>query len=130
MKNKTSKERATGERSRQRPTSSQRHVQARNHVLYLDRASILSVLEQNRDILRQFGLKRIGLFGSYLKGDSNQDSDIDFIVAFSKTTFDNYMDLKFTLERIFKRKVDLVVEGSLKPALKYVEKEAAYAKGI
>ncbi|MCX6814983.1 MAG: nucleotidyltransferase family protein [Candidatus Aenigmarchaeota archaeon] len=98
--------------------------------LYLDRASILSVLKQNRDILRQFGLKRIGLFGSYLKGESNPDSDIDFIVAFNKTTFDNYMDLKFALERIFKRKVDLVIEGSLKPALKHVKKEAAYAKGI
>ena len=98
--------------------------------LYLDSASILSVLEQNREILRQFGLKRIGLFGSYLKGESNPSSDIDFIVAFSRPTFDNYMDLKFALERIFKRKVDLVIESSLKPALRYVEKEAAYAKGI
>lgn len=143
MKSITSKERVKGERSWQRPTlegrhqqtpsgkqSSQRHVQPKNHSLYLDRASIISVLEQNRDVLRQFGLRRIGLFGSYLKGESNPESDIDFIVAFSKTTFDNYMDLKFALEKIFKRKVDLVIEGNLKPALRYVEKEAAYAKGI
>jgi predicted nucleotidyltransferase len=130
MKNITSKERVTGERMRHESPSSQRHVRPRNHSLYLDSASIISVLEQNRDILRQFGLIRIGLFGSYLKGKGSPDSDIDFIVAFNKATFDNYMDLKFALERIFKRKVDLVIEGNLKPALRYVEKEAAYAKGI
>jgi len=37
------------------------------------------------------------------------------------------MELKFLLERLFRRKVDLVVEDSLKPALRYVKKEAVYA---
>jgi predicted nucleotidyltransferase len=98
--------------------------------MYLDKVSILSILEQNRQMLRQFGLRRIGLFGSYLKGEGGRSSDIDFLVDFSKPTFDNYMDLKMALEKIFKRKVDLVMESNLKPALRYVKEEAAYAKGI
>ena len=42
--------------------------------------------------------------------------------------FDNYMDLKIMLEKLFKRKIDLVIEEDLKPELKYVKKETKYAK--
>ncbi|MEM3149982.1 MAG: hypothetical protein QXT49_03245 [Candidatus Nezhaarchaeales archaeon] len=46
-------------------------------------------------------------------------------------TFDNYMELKFFLEDLLKRKVDLVTYDSLKPRIKpYVMREVEYAKGL
>jgi predicted nucleotidyltransferase len=50
-----------------------------------------------------------------------EDSDIDVLVRFSESakTFDNYMDLKFHLERMFPgRRIDLVLESTLKPSLR------------
>ena len=91
---------------------------------------IISTIENHRSDLDQFEVKRIGLFGSYLKGESKKGSDIDFLVEFRKQRFDNYMGLKFFLEDLFGKKVDLVIESTLKPALSYIKKEAVYAKGI
>lgn len=90
--------------------------------------SIVKKLEKHKLELRSFSVSKIGLFGSFLHGSATKLSDIDFLVSLNKPTFDNYMDLKFFLEKIFNRKVDLVLESSLKPALQYVREEASYAK--
>ena len=92
--------------------------------------SILKKIEDNKNNLIKCEVKRIGLFGSFLKGKQNDKSDIDFIVEFNKSTFDNYMDLKFFLEKLFHKKFDLVTEKSLKPSLKYIKEEAIYAKRV
>ncbi|NLW74851.1 MAG: nucleotidyltransferase family protein, partial [Methanomicrobiales archaeon] len=69
---------------------------------------------------RRFGISRIGVFGSQITGNASPDSDIDILVTFQegKETFDNYMDLKFFLEDTFNKKVDLVIEDSIKARLK------------
>ena len=90
--------------------------------------SIIKMLRKHKDELNKYEVKKIGLFGSFLKGNQHKKSDLDFLVVFNKTTFDNYMELKFLLEKLFKKKVDLVIEEDLKPALKYVKEEALYAK--
>ncbi|MBU0469920.1 MAG: nucleotidyltransferase family protein [Nanoarchaeota archaeon] len=94
----------------------------------LTQKSIIKELEAHKEDICKYDVKKIALFGSYLKGKQHQKSDIDFLVSFSKPSFDNYMELKFLLEKIFKKKIDLVTEKSLKPALKYVKEEAIYAK--
>ena len=94
----------------------------------LNKQKILQILELNKENIRRFHAKRIGLFGSFVKRQQHKKSDIDFLVAFEKKTFDNYMELKFFLEGLFKRKVDLVLEENLKPELKYVRREAAYVR--
>ena len=91
---------------------------------------IVVAIQEHKDELRNLEVKQIGLFGSYLKGNPKRGSDIDFIAAFRKPSFDNYMDLKFLLEKILRKKVDLVTENSLKPDFKYVKKEALYVSGI
>ena len=91
---------------------------------------IIGSLERSREDLRKYGVKRIGLFGSYLRMKGKKRSDVDFLVVLQPPTFDNYMGLKFFLERLFRRKVDLVTKESLKHSLKYVAEEALYAKGI
>lgn len=84
-------------------------------------------LRENRDILRRYQVKRIGLFGSYVRGEQKKRSDIDFLVDFEETTFDNFMSLAFYLEDLFGRKVDLITKGSLSPyILPYVEKEVSW----
>lgn len=91
---------------------------------------ILLQIEKNKDKISKYKVKKLGLFGSFLKGKQKAQSDLDFLVVFDSPTFDNYMDLKFLLERIFHRKIDLVMENTLKPALDYVKREAVYAKGL
>lgn len=99
----------------------------KTHVKNLSPHEVIKTLEVHEGKIHRYGVKRIGLFGSFLKKKSNKRSDMDFLVAFKKPTFDNYMELKFFLEKLFHKKVDLVVEDNLKPALRYVKREALYA---
>ena len=95
----------------------------------LGRDEILQRLQERQEEMRAlFSVQRIGLFGSYLQGNASEKSDIDLIVDLSEPTFDHYMDLKFYLEALFERPVDLVLSDTIKPRLKpVIQKEAAYA---
>ncbi len=90
---------------------------------------ILNELEKRKDKLREKGVKKIGLFGSYLKGKQKRGSDIDFLVDMDKKKIeDEYFELLFYLENLFKKRVDLIIESDLRPELNYVKKEAKYVK--
>ena len=95
----------------------------------LGRDEILQRLqERQKEMATRFSVRRIGLFGSYLRGNESEKSDIDLIVELSEPTFDHYMDLKFYLEALFERPVDLVLSDTIKPRLKpLIQKEATYA---
>jgi len=94
--------------------------------------SILEQLNHKAEELRQnFTVRSIGLFGSLVRNEAGSESDIDILVDFAEPTFDHYMDLKFYLERLFGRKVDLVIADIVKPRLKpLIDKEVIYAKGL
>jgi predicted nucleotidyltransferase len=82
------------------------------------------------ELKKQFGVAKIGIFGSYIRGEERPDSDVDVLVLFRKgeETFDNYMSCKFYLEDLFGRKVDLVMKGAIKKRLKpYIIGEVVYA---
>ena len=88
---------------------------------------IMSLLKKHNDILKKYKVKRIGLFGSYIRGEQKRYSDIDFLVEFEEPTFDNFMDLIFYLEDLFRKKVELITNGSLSPYIEpYVEKEVKW----
>ncbi|MGA2464421.1 MAG: nucleotidyltransferase family protein [Thermodesulfobacteriota bacterium] len=88
---------------------------------------IMSLLKEHRDILKKYRVKRIGLFGSYVRGEQRRYSDIDFLVEFEEPTFDNFMDLVFSLEDLFSKKVELITNGNLSPYIQpYVEKEVRW----
>ncbi|MBW4691921.1 MAG: nucleotidyltransferase family protein [Lyngbya sp. HA4199-MV5] len=82
------------------------------------KAQVLALLQEYRQELRQFGVSRCGLFGSFVR-DTNvyEQSDVDILVAFEpdQKTFDNFMHLSFFLEELFGRSVDLVTIESLSP---------------
>jgi uncharacterized protein len=90
---------------------------------------IIKRIADIRDELNErFTVKRIGVFGSYVRGDADSESDVDIIVELAEPTFDHYMDLKFRLEEILGRPVDLVIADTLKPRLRpIIEQEVVYA---
>ena len=97
----------------------------------LSKESIKQSLLDNQKTLRKYGVKRIGLFGSYVRGTASIKSDIDIIVELERLTFRDYMGLALFLEDLFKRDVDLVTATSMKPHLKqYIEKEIEYVTNL
>lgn len=82
------------------------------------RQTVLTRLQNHRDNLHNFGIRSIALFGSVARDEATTASDLDFLVEFEgSATFDRYMDLKFFLEDLFGKPVDLVRRKSLKPQI-------------
>lgn len=97
----------------------------------MTRDEILRKLEENRETIKGFGVRRLGIFGSYARGEQTEASDMDFVVEFDRATFDNYFDLKFFLEDLFGRKVDLVIKDTIKPRIRSsILEETVYAQGL
>ena len=69
---------------------------------------MIKIKEKSKEI-KEYKVKKIGLFGSFAKNKQHKKSDIDILVTFEKETFDNYTDLLLLLERMFRRKIDIVV---------------------
>jgi len=81
-------------------------------------------------IKEKFHVRKIGVFGSFARGEEKEGSDIDVLIELEDRyeTFDNFMDLKFFLEDLFNRKVDLVTVEALRPQLKDdIMREVVYA---
>jgi hypothetical protein len=99
------------------------------HVWTAD--SILAFLRANRQKLLDLGVQRIGLFGSYARGEQQIDSDIDILVTMQRPSFDDYMDTKFFLEDAFGHQVDLVPENGVKEALRpTIMREVLYVENF
>jgi predicted nucleotidyltransferase len=94
------------------------------------KTEILTKIRKHSQELKAYKVKRVGLFGSFAHLNQSPKSDIDILVEFDHggKTFDNYMELKFYLERLFRRKVDLVIKDALKTRIKEkVLSEVKYA---
>ena len=92
---------------------------------------ILKMISEHRDEINRFGVRRLGLFGSAVRGEATQESNLDFLVEFETKSFDAYMDLKFFLEDLFSCQVDLVIADAIKPRLREsILKEAVHAPGF
>jgi len=96
----------------------------------LNKKEIIQSIHSNIDEIKGYGIKRIGIFGSFARSSQNNKSDIDVLVEFypEEKSFDNYMELKFFLERLLRRKVDLVIKEAIKPRIRrYILDEVLYA---
>lgn len=78
---------------------------------------IFQQIKDNRDALGRLGVYRFGLFGSFVTGMQNAESDVDLLVEFRLGTksFDSFMSIAFLLEDLLGRKVGLVTKESLSP---------------
>lgn len=90
--------------------------------------NLFDILKRHKkDISAKYHVKKIGIFGSYAKGLENEESDVDILVEFEYSSFDNFMDLSFYLEDLFHKKVDLLTPNSLSPFMKAsVKKEVLW----
>lgn len=90
-------------------------------VMQLDKNNIISYFFANKNnFSKNYYITNLGLFGSYAENSQKKNSDIDVLVSFEegKCTFDNYMNFKFLLEDYFGKKIDLIIEKSIKNELK------------
>ena len=93
----------------------------------MSRDQILSLLRKDAErIHARFAVRRLALFGSAARDALREGSDIDLLVEFDgPATFESYMDLKFHLEDLLGRAVDLVsVKGLMEELRSQVEKDA------
>ena len=83
----------------------------------LHKDNILNALSANKQQLALYGVKRIGLFGSYVRNEATPNSDIDLLVDIQreKKTFNNFLSLNHFLEDLLGKKVELVTTQSLSP---------------
>ena len=80
---------------------------------------IIKIIRNSKhEMESHYGVQRLGLFGSYVKGKQRKKSDIDILVTFNRDIdlFD-FLDLREYLESQLHVKVDLVMESALKPAI-------------
>ena len=78
--------------------------------------NVVDTLRMHRGkMVNSFGIRRIGVFGSYARGEEGDASDVDVLVEFERATFDNFMDLAFFLEDLLGKEVDLVTLNALSP---------------
>ncbi len=90
---------------------------------------IREIIDQHRpELKRQFHVDKIGVFGSYARGDQKKRSDVDLLVTFDKdiSLFD-HVDLNLYLKELMGRKVDVIPHDNLRPELReYVLKDLVY----
>ncbi len=85
-----------------------------------NKQNIFKVLKQHKDLLfTQYPIKSIGLFGSAVRNDFQENSDIDILIDFTEPIGIEFIDLADTLEEILNHKVDLVSRNGIKK--KYFE---------
>jgi len=83
-------------------------------------------------IRTQFGVTKIGIFGSFARGEQTKKSDVDVLVDFAQgyATLRNFVGLADYLEALFKRKVDLLTVGGIDKYIRpYVEAEVIWIEG-
>lgn len=84
--------------------------------------------KHKEEIRKKFRVKEIGIFGSYIREEQKEKSDIDILVEFeAPIDFFTFLELEETLSKILNLKVDLVMKKSLKPELgKHILNEVIY----
>ncbi len=103
----------------------------------LSNKTITETLGKHGQVLKKYHVKKIGLFGSYSRGEQQEHSDVDLLVEFDLSTFDenysgyfdNYLALRSALQDILKAKVDLVTSDMISHYIKpLMEHEIHYVK--
>ncbi len=93
--------------------------------------STIKMLKLHSEEIKHLGVKRLGVFGSLVRNELREDSDIDIVVEFhrGKKTFRKYMSLNSLLEKYLSRKIDLLTPESIDPLIKpYIDKEIRYER--
>lgn len=75
--------------------------------------------KQQSGLNHEYGVSKLALFGSFARGEENAQSDVDILVAFDRPIgLFRFVELETKLSEMLNRRVDLVTEDALKPAIK------------
>ncbi|MBY5958090.1 nucleotidyltransferase domain-containing protein [Membranicola marinus] len=84
----------------------------------VDKENIINTLKKEKTKISDLGVEKIGLFGSYVRGEEGDNSDIDLFIVFNPAMehYDNLFKLYDLFEEIFSpRKIDIVTHNGLSP---------------
>lgn len=85
------------------------------------------LLESKKVLQEQYGIEKIGYFGSYARNEQQQSSDLDIIIKLGRPIGLEFLDIKYYLEEKIGVPIDLVTTNALKPQLKeQILKEVVY----
>jgi len=93
----------------------------------IKKKEIIEKLVKHRSEIEKFGVEKIGIFGSLLKGETT--GDVDILISFKENeeSFQNLMDLYYFLEDTLKTQIDLVTTNALSPYIgPYILREIEY----
>ncbi len=81
----------------------------------MTKEEVLQKLRENKNKIKEFGVKKIGIFGSFSKDTANEKSDIDIYVEFDleSITFDKYLALEEFLKNLLSKDVDIIIKEGL-----------------
>lgn len=96
------------------------------------RDEVLRILSEHRTELNNAGVRTLACFGSVARDEAHADSDVDLLVEFAgRPSFARYMDLKFLLEDLLGRQVDLVTPKAIRPRMRAgIEREMIRVPGL
>lgn len=100
-------------------------------MIVVTKDDVFSLLRDFQEEIGELGVKRLGLFGSFVRNEQDTESDIDIVVEFEsgRKSFDSFMKLAFLLEELSGRKVELVTKESLSPYIApYILNELEYVE--
>jgi predicted nucleotidyltransferase len=96
----------------------------------MTKEEIIRKIRSNRSLMNRFGVRSISLFGSYVRNEQRETSDVDLLVEFKAPSYDNYINLIFSLEDLLKKEVTVVTPDGISPYVRpYVLKEAEKIEG-
>lgn len=92
----------------------------------MKKKDIIKILKEYEKEIKKYGIKKIGIFGSAVRDELHEDSDIDIVVEFEeeKGTFENFGGLVDFLENILGREVDILTPGGIENIrIKYIKEK-------
>ena len=96
-----------------------------------DLKELVDILKRHETELRKrYGIKKVGIFGSYLRGEADEGSDFDILVEFEEGVdigLLRFVEIENHLTDLFGVKVDLVEKSALRPRIgSQIMKEIVY----
>jgi uncharacterized protein len=88
-------------------------------VIRLNKDEVQKTINEHKAYLSEtYSVEKIGLFGSFVRGEQTENSDIDLLVEFKKPVGFEFFELKEYLESVLQKPVDLVTVNALKPFMR------------
>lgn len=80
-----------------------------------NKQELLAAILANKAQIESYGVKRLGIFGSFVRNEATENSDVDFYIEFypALKNFDNYMDLAELLKTLVGRNIEIITPQSL-----------------